>query len=543
MDVVQSAKLAKKRLDGIKANSLLLIQSTENTVTTSVLVPEEESLKDKETRQKRLSRLMMIARNTAVSSVLKPADQFNKDDSELYHLGAASYEAIDLSHDSVVASTNAFARDSALDAKTTNSHLSHQMQSISDDNNSVRDICEVQLETEPISQSDRPNGSVFKESLTSTSSNTNNATSSSSTTSSGGWKGEKTGSQDAQFSVSVGQSEETKVSASTTTSWGGWTRNITESKSMQSCSNSKETKNPWANATKLQGSCAPSWGSVWRPPKEVVPPPSFTSVDTDKKYGFAEKSNTNMESLTQNSTSTGESQAQAALPTLQNTTTKSVTDGSYSFDYAHSHSSFATKNSNVDILTGHERPDSNNKPTGQNISQSKARESEAQPQDKDQIHSNLTSNEDGEIPNNPLITPIARGLSEHSLESPKKIQKTQEPGNGRGRLRTLPSWMTNPSLDKQEVGKIEPDPVSRTDYNKSLISESLTSTSSSQIGRGRGRVLPSWMTAEKGASSSVPEQYEKVTTIVQTSFPTELPAGRGRGRTLPAWMAKEKMPY
>jgi len=141
-------------------------------------------------------------------------------------------------------------------------------------------------------------------------------------------------------------------------------------------------------------------------------------------------------------------------------------------------------------------------------------------------------------------------------------------GSGRGRERTMPSWMTNKSSNIDVVGSTSSDrqrdrdvagntsgitsaritrtPSQNADIGSTrrIVSSDLLNAST-PTGRGRGRTTPAWMTQmniDTRRESKHQNEDGEVRNDAQNNASTGTnPVGRGRGRdmTKPAWMTKK----
>lgn len=137
----------------------------------------------------------------------------------------------------------------------------------------------------------------------------------------------------------------------------------------------------------------------------------------------------------------------------------------------------------------------------------------------------------------------------------------QSGGGGRGRGRTLPSWITKDrNGNEPQTVSLEPPPPQipqHTNGGASLPPRDLPPPASLQgTGRGRGRTLPAWMTQPNDGPAG--QAVEPPRGPPPPSFGVGPPrgpppasfggdnrndvsgGGRGRGRTLPAWMTAQQ---
>jgi len=134
-----------------------------------------------------------------------------------------------------------------------------------------------------------------------------------------------------------------------------------------------------------------------------------------------------------------------------------------------------------------------------------------------------------------------RGWAGNKRHRPEGLSESSAPDNagmGRGRGRTVPSWvaqggdaalgtndskpMSNPAPRPAAAGVVQDLPVG-----------------AQASGRGRGRTLPAWMTQQQEAGS-LPAQVPSPAPPPAFHAPEAMGGGRGRGRTLPAWMTQQQ---
>uniref|UniRef100_A0A7S1YM59 Uncharacterized protein n=1 Tax=Grammatophora oceanica TaxID=210454 RepID=A0A7S1YM59_9STRA len=163
-------------------------------------------------------------------------------------------------------------------------------------------------------------------------------------------------------------------------------------------------------------------------------------------------------------------------------------------------------------------------------------------------------------------------LNRAQVHSPVGISRNR--GQGRG-VSNLPAWMTRQGLKSLpqdppeaaatpnmnlEGGKRSSGPSSLAEnaagaetrrsnpQSDNTFTDLKPSVNNSSAGRGRGRVLPAWMTREdKLAGSAHPTQSAKPARQPSAQPPPNpqtkiqpISSGRGRGRNLPAWMTWEE---